>query len=424
MDHTDQTDLEHMVLTMCQAAKRAARGLATTLTRKKNGALQKAATQLRRDSQRILEANAIDVEAGRKNGLSSAMLDRLTLTEERIDAMATGLEIIIDLPDPVGETVAMWRRPNGLEIGQVRVPLGVVGIIYESRPNVTADAAGLSLKSGNAVILKGGSEAFRTNGAIVDILTAAIAEAGLPSEAIQLVRSTDRKSVALLLKQDRYVDVIIPRGGEELIRAVTAQSSIPVIQHFSGLCHTYVDASADFDKAMRITLNAKTQRPWVCNAMENLLVHKDIAPQFLPPCVENLENAGAEVRGCEQTRQLVPQVKAATDEDWQTEYLDMILSVKVVDSVDEAIDFINENGSGLADAIVSENYSNTRRFLQEIDSATVYANASTRFTDGYEFGFGAEVGISTNRLHARGPMGLRELTTYKYQIYGDGQIRE
>ena len=315
-DHIDHIDLEHMVLTMCQAAKRAARGLATTSTQKKNEALQKAATQLRRDSQRILEANATDVEAGRENGLSSAMLDRLTLTEDRIDAMAKGLEIIIDLPDPVGETVAMWRRPNGLEIGQVRVPLGVVGIIYESRPNVTADAAGLSLKSGNAVILKGGSEAFQTNGAIVDILTVAIAEAGLPAEAIQLVRSTDRKSVALLLKQDRYVDVIIPRGGEELIRAVTAESSIPVIQHFSGLCHTYIDASADFDKAMRITMNAKTQRPWVCNAMENLLVHKDIAPQFLPPCIENLEKAGTEVRGCEQTRHIVPQVKVATDEDW------------------------------------------------------------------------------------------------------------
>ena len=417
-------DLEQMVLTMCQAGKQAARALATTSTQKKNEALQKAAMQLRLNNQRILKANAMDVEAGRKNGLSSAMLDRLTLKEERIEAMAKGLEIIIDLPDPVGETVAMWRRPNGLEIGQVRVPLGVVGIIYESRPNVTADAAGLSLKSGNAVILKGGSEAFQTNGAIVDILTTAIAEAGLPSEAIQLVRSTDRKSVAFLLKQDRLVDVIIPRGGEELIRAVTAQSSIPVIQNFSGLCHTFVDASADFDKAMRITLNAKTQRPWVCNAMENLLVHQDIAPQFLPQFVQNMEKAGAEVRGCERTRYIVPRVNVATDEDWQTEYLDMILSVKVVASVDEAIGFINDNGSGLADAIVSEDYSNTRRFLQEIDSATVYANASTRFTDGYEFGFGAEIGISTNRLHARGPMGLRELTTYKYQIYGDGQIRE
>ena len=417
-------DLEHMVVDMCQAAKTAARGLATTSSQAKNEALLKSAAALRRESQTLLAANAQDVEAGRSNGLSAAMLDRLTLTEERIEGMAKGLEIIVDLPDPVGETVAMWRRPNGLEIGQVRVPLGVVGIIYEARPNVTADAAGLGLKAGNAVILKGGSEAFRTNGAIVDVLTAALGEAGLPPAAVQLVRSTDRAAVGVLLQQDRFVDVIIPRGGEELIRAVTEQSSIPVIQHFSGLCHTYVDAAADLDKAMRITLNAKTQRPWVCNAMENLLVHQEIAPRFLPPFVETLEQAGAEVRGCERTRHIVPHVTAATEADWQTEYLDLILSIKVVDSLDEAIGFINDNGSGLADAIVSEDYTNTRRFLREIDSATVYANASTRFTDGYEFGFGAEIGISTNRLHARGPMGLRELTTYKYLIYGDGQVRE
>ena len=416
-------DLEHMVVDMCQAAKTAARGLATTSSQAKNEALLKSAAALRRESQTLLAANAQDVEAGRGNGLSAAMLDRLTLTEERIEGMAKGLEIIVDLPDPVGETVAMWRRPNGLEIGQVRVPLGVVGIIYESRPNVTADAAGLGLKAGNAVILKGGSEAFRTNGAIVDILTAALGQAGLPPAAIQLVRSTDRKSVGVLLQQDRFVDVIIPRGGEELIRAVTEQSSIPVIQHFSGLCHTYVDAAADLDKAMRITLNAKTQRPWVCNAMENLLVHQEIAPRFLPPFVETLQQAGAEVRGCERTRHIVPHVTAATEADWQTEYLDLILSIKVVDSLDEAIGFINDNGSGLADAIVSEDYTNTRRFLREIDSATVYANASTRFTDGYEFGFGAEIGISTNRLHARGPMGLRELTSYKWVILGHGQTR-
>ena len=312
-------DLEHMVVDMCQAAKTAARGLATTSSQAKNEALLKSAAALRRESQTLLAANAQDVEAGRGNGLSAALLDRLTLTEERIEGMAKGLEIIVDLPDPVGETVAMWRRPNGLEIGQVRVPLGVVGIIYESRPNVTADAAGLGLKSGNAVILKGGSEAFRTNGAIVDVLTAALGEAGLPPAAVQLVRSTDRKSVGVLLQQDRFVDVIIPRGGEELIRAVTEQSAIPVIQHFSGLCHTYVDAAADLDKAMRITLNAKTQRPWVCNAMENLLVHQEIAPRFLPPFVETLRQAGAEVRGCERTRHIVPHVTPATEADWQTE---------------------------------------------------------------------------------------------------------
>jgi glutamate-5-semialdehyde dehydrogenase len=417
-------DLERQIEQMGRAAKAAARVLATVPTPAKNTALRQAAIQLRKQSEILLAANRHDVEAGKNNGLSSAMLDRLTLTPARIDAMAQGLEIIVDLPDPVGETIGMWRRPNGLEIGQVRVPLGVVGVIYESRPNVTADAAGLCLKSGNATILKGGSEAFRTNGAIVDMLTAAAVEAGLPEATMQLVRSTDRQSVALLLQQDRYVDVIIPRGGEELIRAVTQRSAIPVIQHFSGICHTYVDDAADLEKAAKICFNAKVQRPWVCNAMENLLVHHAVAQPFLSTFIPTLEKAGVEMRGCERTRALAPHIKAATEEDWRTEYLDLTLAVKVVDSVDEAILFINTNGSGLADAIVSENYSHVRRFLQEVDSATVYANASTRFTDGYEFGFGAEVGISTNRLHARGPMGLRELTTYKYIIYGNGQVRE
>ncbi len=417
-------DLEHSIVQMSQAAKKAARTLAKTPTSAKNQALGLAAIRLRQNGGVLLAANKVDVEAGKKTGLSAAMLDRLTLTEARINAMAKGVEIIADLPDPVGETIAMWRRPNGLEIGQVRVPLGVVGVIYESRPNVTADAAGLCLKAGNATVLKGGSEAFRTNSAIVDVLTRAVVEAGLPEAAMQLVRSTDRQAVAFLLQQDRYIDVIIPRGGEELIRAVSERSAIPVIQHFSGICHTYVDAAADCEKAARICLNAKVQRPWVCNAMENLLVHESVAPRFLPSFVADLEKSGVEVRGCERTRLLVPQVKAASEEDWQTEYLDLTLAVKIVNSLNEAIEFIHTNGSGLADAIVSEDYSNVRRFLHEIDSATVYANASTRFTDGYEFGFGAEVGISTNRLHARGPMGLRELTTYKYIIYGNGQVRE
>lgn len=417
-------DLEGMIVHLGQAAKKAARALATAPTPVKNQALLRAAIQLRQDSGALLTANRQDVEAGRKNGLSAALLDRLTLTAARIDAMAKGMEIIAELPDPVGETLAMWRRPNGLEIGQVRVPLGVVGVIYESRPNVTADAAGLCLKAGNATILKGGSEAFRTNSAIVDVLTAAAVAAGLPEAAMQLVRSTDRQAVAFLLQQERFVDVIIPRGGEDLIRAVTQRSAIPVIQHFSGICHTYVDATADLEKAARICFNAKVQRPWVCNAMENLLVHESVAPRFLPAFIADLEKAGVEVRGCERTRTVVPRIKPATEEDWRTEYLDLILAVKVVGSLDEAIEFINTNGSGLADAIVSEDYSHVRRFLHEVDSATVYANASTRFTDGYEFGFGAEVGISTNRLHARGPMGLRELTTYKYIIYGSGQVRE
>ena len=417
-------DLERMMMEMGQAAKKAARVLAAAPTQAKNRALVQAAAGLRRDSGVLLAANRQDVETGQKNGLPAAMLDRLTLTEARIDAIAKGVEIIADLPDPVGETIAMWRRPNGLEIGQVRVPLGVIGVIYESRPNVTADAAGLCLKAGNAAILKGGSEAFRTNSAIVHVLVAAAVTAGLPEAAIQLVPSTDRQAVRLLLQQDRFIDVIIPRGGEALIRAVTERSAIPVIQHFSGICHTYVDTAADLEKAARICFNAKVQRPWVCNAMENLLVHEDVASRFLPTFIADLEKAGVEVRGCERTRLMAPQVKAATAEDWRTEYLDLILAVKVVGSLDEAIEFINTNGSGLADAIVSEDYTHVRRFLQEVDSATVYANASTRFTDGYEFGFGAEVGISTNRLHARGPMGLRELTTYKYVIYGSGQVRE
>lgn len=416
-------DLERMVIDLAQAAKRAARTLSTVSTRTKNDALRAAARHLRGATDTLLAANAKDVARGRDAGLSSAMLDRLTLDAARIDDMAKGLEIMAELPDPVDETVATWKRPNGLEISQVRVPLGVVGIIYESRPNVTADAAGLCVKAGNAVLLKGGSEAFETNGAIVDVLARAFAEAGLPDAAVQLVRSTDRDAVRLLLQQDAYVDVIIPRGGEELIRAVTRASSIPVIQHFSGLCHTYVDAGADLDKAQQVCLNAKLQRPWVCNAMETLLVHERVAADFLPDFVARLEDGGVEVRGCERTRRLVPRIAAASETDWRTEYLDKILAVKIVASLDEAVEFINAHGSGLADAIVSEDYSNVRRFLREVDSATVYANASTRFTDGFEFGFGAEVGISTNRLHARGPMGLRELTTYKYVVYGDGQIR-
>lgn len=416
-------DLVQQIESMGKAAKDAARRLAVSSTAAKNTALLLAASQLRAQSETLLATNKQDVHTGKAHGLSPALLDRLTLTPARINAMAKGLEIIAELPDPIGETMEMRRRPNGLEIGQVRIPLGVIGVIYESRPNVTADAAGLCLKSGNATILKGGSEAFHTNGAIVDILTAATLEAGLPKESIQLIRSTDRQSVALLLQQDRYVDVIIPRGGEELIRAVTQRSTVPVIQHFSGICHTYVDATADLEKAERICFNAKVQRPWVCNAMENLLVHKAVAQPFLSTFIPTLEKAGVEVRGCARTRAIVPHITVATEEDWRTEYLDLVLAIKVVDSLDEALSFINANGSGLADAIVSEDYSNVRRFLQEVDSATVYANASTRFTDGYEFGFGAEVGISTNRLHARGPMGLRELTTYKYIIYGNGQIR-
>jgi glutamate-5-semialdehyde dehydrogenase len=338
--------------------------------------------------------------------------------------MAKGVEEIVALPDPVGEIVHGWRRPNGLEIQQVRIPLGVVGIIYESRPNVTADAAALCLKSGNAAVLKGGSEALQTNQAIAALFLEALEEAGLPPAALQLVRTADRAATRALLRQKEFVDVLVPRGGESLIRAITEESEIPVIQHLSGICQVYVDRAADLDRAGRIVVNAKVQRPGVCNAVENLLVHREVAERFLPRIVRALQAEGCEVRGCEETRRIVPGVNAATEEDWSTEYLDKILSVRVVDSLDDALRFVERYGSGLSAAIVTEDYAAARRFLAEVDSAVVYVNASTRFTDGFEFGFGAEIGISTNRLHARGPMGLRELTTYKYVVYGAGQVRE
>ena len=390
----------------------------------KNRCLRDAAERLRANRSLLLTANQEDVHHGRDAGLSNAMLDRLTLTDARIEAMAKGVEEVAALPDPVGETMSQWRRPNGLEIAQIRIPLGVVGIIYESRPNVTADAASLCLKAGNVVVLKGGSEAIRTNTAIAAALSAAAIAAGLPAAAIQLIPTTNREAVQVLLKQSQYIDVIIPRGGESLIRAITEASAIPVIQHYAGVCHTYVDEHADLAMAERICFNAKVQRPGVCNAMENMLVHEAIAPQFLPSMLKRLRDAHVEIRGCERTRAIVGDVTPASEEDWRTEYLDLILAVKVVDSFDAAVTFINTHGTGHSDAIVTQHYDNARRFQAQVDSAAVYVNASTRFTDGYEFGFGAEVGISTNRLHARGPMGLRELTTYKYVISGNGQIRE
>ena len=416
--------VEQTVVELCRAARQAARHLATASSDAKNRCLHDAAARLRASRATVLDANASDVRRGRDAGLSTALLDRLTLNDARVEAMAKGLEEVAQLPDPVGETIAQWRRPNGLEIGQVRIPLGVIGVIYESRPNVTADAAALCLKAGNAVVLKGGSEALATNGAIAALLAEAAGSARLPTAAIQLIPTADRLAVQVLLKQSQYIDVIVPRGGESLIRAITESSSIPVIQHYAGVCHTYVDASADLVMADRICFNAKVQRPGVCNAMENMLVHEAVAAQFLPSMLRKLRAAGVEIRGCERTKQIVDDVTPATEEDWRTEYLDLILAVKVVDSLDAAIDFINTHGTGHSDAIVTRDYASARRFQAEVDSAAVYVNASTRFTDGYEFSFGAEVGISTNRLHARGPMGLRELTTYKYVISGNGQIRE
>jgi glutamate-5-semialdehyde dehydrogenase len=416
--------VENTVVEMCRRARAAARQLGQASSDAKNHALRTAASRLREQTPALLAANRIDVDSGRSGGLSAALIDRLTLTDARIEAMAKGLEHIAELPDPVGETIAQWRRPNGLEIGQVRIPLGVVGVIYESRPNVTADAAGLCLKAGNAVVLKGGKEAIASNQAIADAISGAIADAGLPEAAVQLVSVTPREAVQVLLRQSEFIDVIVPRGGPSLIKAITESSAIPVIQHYAGICHTYVDRHADLAMAEAICFNAKVQRPGVCNAMETMLVHDAVAPKFLPPIIAKLRAADVEVRGCDRTRAIAADVEPATDEDWRTEYLDLILSVKVIDSLADAIAFINTYGTGHSDAIVTDHYERARRFLREVDSACVYVNASTRFTDGYEFGFGAEVGISTNRLHARGPMGLRELTTYKYVIHGNGQIRE
>jgi glutamate-5-semialdehyde dehydrogenase len=404
------------------AARAAARALAGAPTSAKDAALRAGAAGLRRAQAELLAANAADVDRARAAGESPAFLDRLTLTPERIAAMARGLEEVAALADPVGETIAAWRRPNGLEIAQVRVPIGVVLSIYESRPNVTADSAALCLKTANAVLLKGGAESQATSGAIADILRAAIAAEGLPPAAVQLVGG-GREVVRALLRRDDRIDVVIARGGEALKRTIVSESRIPVIKHFEGICHLYVDATADLDMAERLCLDAKVRRPSVCNAIETLLVHEAVAATFLPRIVRALAARGCEVRGCPRTRQIVPEVAAATDADWDTEYLDLVLSVAVVPSLEAAIAFIAAHSTGLAEAIVTESYGAAERFLAEVDSAAVFVNASTRFTDGGEFGFGAEVGISTNRLHARGPMGLRELTTYKYLVRGNGQTR-
>lgn len=408
--------------TMTATARAAARALVRTTTAGRDAALRAAAARLVREQAALLAANARDVEEARARGESAAFVDRLTLDPGRVAAMARGLEEIAALPDPVGETIASWRRPNGLEITQVRVPIGVVLTIFESRPNVTADSAGLCLKTANAVLLKGGSEARATNAAIADAIRAEIAAAGLPPGAVQLVEG-GRDVVRALLRRDDRIDVVIARGGEALKRTIMEESRIPVIKHFEGICHLYVDAGADLAMAEHICLNAKVQRPSVCNAIENLVVHEAVAPRFLSTMVAALRAAGCEVRGDAATRAIVPDVVPATEADWDTEYLDKILSVCVVPTIDAAIDFIARHGTGLAEAIVTEDRDAARRFLAEVDAAAVFVNASTRFTDGFEFGFGAEVGISTNRLHARGPMGLRELTTYTYHVVGSGQTR-
>lgn len=405
-------------------AREAASVLAGLSTAVKDAALLEMASALLENQQAVLDANAQDVAAGRARGLSEALVDRLSLNPKRIEAMAEGLRQVASLPDPVGSIVAGWTRPNGLVIQKVRVPLGVVGCIYEARPNVTVDVVGLCLKSGNSTVLRGGSEAINSNTALVNVLRAAVAKAGVPEDAIQLITSTDRAEAQAMMRLNGIIDVLVPRGGAGLIRTVVETATVPVIETGVGNCHTYVDASADLVMAEEVAYNAKVQRCSVCNAMETLLVHKDVASAFLPRIAQRYEKAGVELRGCPRTRELLPQAKEATEEDWYTEYLALILAVKVVDSLDEAIAHINKYGSKHSEAIITNDYKAARRFTEQVDAAAVYVNASTRFTDGFEFGMGAEVGISTQKLHARGPMGLEALTSTKFVVWGDGQIRQ
>ncbi len=417
-------DIRELVESKARAAREAAATLALCPTRLKNEALLQMARGLEEKTPQILEANRADLERARTRGHPRAFLDRLTLTDGRVEEMAHGLRQIAALADPVGKTVETWRRPNGLEISRVRVPLGVIGFVYESRPNVTADAAGLCLKSGNAVVLRGGSEAIESNTMIAAVLAKSVEKVGAPADAIQFIDNPDRAGVTALLNLPQYLDLVIPRGGEEFVRMVSERSRVPVLKHDKGLVHIFVDASADLAMAVEVTDNAKTQRPGVCNAVETLLVHRDIAPRFLPALAKRLGAAGVELRGCPRTLAIVPTARPAVEADWDTEFLDLILAVKVVDDLDEAIRHIRRHGSGLAEAIVTADLRQARRFTREVDAAAVLVNASTRLVDGNQFGMGAEMGISTSRLHARGPVGVEELTTTKFVVLGDGQVRE
>ena len=404
-------------------ARRAAALISRAETAAKNTALLAMAAAIDQACARLIAENAKDLDAGRRDGLDDALLDRLTLNAERIAGMAEGLRQIAALPDPVGEITELKYRPSGIQVGRMRVPLGVIGIIYESRPNVTADAAGLCLKSGNASILRGGSEAIHSNQAIADCIQAGLKAAGLPEDAVQVVETTDRAAVGELITLKPYVDVIIPRGGKSLIERISAEATLPVIKHLHGVCHVYIDDKADLDKAVKIAFNAKTHRYGVCNAMETLLVARAVADRVLPVLGKMYQEKGVELRGCAVTQKILSGIKAATEEDWHTEYLAPILSIRVVDGVDAAIEHIGQYGSQHTDSIVTEDLTRARRFLREVDSSSVLVNASTRFADGYEFGLGAEIGISTDKLHARGPVGLEGLTSLKYVVFGDGQIR-
>jgi len=415
--------VDDLIRSMAQAARTAARGLRSVGRDRKDAALHLLAQKLMDRQEEIIEENHKDLSLARESGLSAAMLDRLTLDPGVIQGMAEGVREVAALPDPVGEIEGMWKRPNGLVVGRARIPLGVIGFIYESRPNVTVDAAALCMKSGNAVILKGGSEAIHSNMILGRLLEASLEEAGVPAKAVQVIPSTDREAVRILIELEDDLDMVIPRGGEGLIRFVTTHSRVPVLKHYKGVCHTYVDVSADLDMAESICFNAKVQRPGVCNAMETLLVHEAVAPDFLPSMARRFEASGVELRGCPQSRNLVPGMKAARESDWPEEFLDLILAVKVVPGINEAMDHIEQYGSKHTEAIITRDYQRARRFLDEVDASVVLVNASSRFNDGNQLGLGAEIGINTSKLHAFGPMGLKELTTTKFIVFGEGQTR-
>ena len=415
--------LQETIHEMGRNARQASYRLSQLSSDQKNTILHAMAEELRARVPSLLEANALDIAAGEAKGLSGAMLDRLRLDEKRVEAIAAGIDQVATLPDPVGQVMDDWSRPNGIRIQQVRVPIGTIGIIYESRPNVTADAAVLCFKTGNATILRGGSEAIHSNRAIAEALQAGGACAGLPDHAIQLIPFTDRESVTILAQMDKWLDLIIPRGGKGLIETVVSQARMPVIKHYDGICHLYADKDLDEEMAVTLAVNSKTQKPGVCNALEDLLVHQDVAETFLPKAAAALREKGVQLRGCERTLTIIPDAVPATEEDWTTEFLDLILAVKVVDSIEEAIERINANGSHHTDVISTRDRAVAERFLRDVHSACVFHNVSTRFADGGEFGFGAEIGISTDKLHARGPMGLRELTSYQYRVRGEGQVK-
>jgi glutamate-5-semialdehyde dehydrogenase len=416
-------NFDKAIQAMAKDAKQSARLLRIAKRSEKDAALEFMAERILSKKEEIIAINAKDTTLAKENGLNPAMIDRLTLDEKTITSMIDGLHEVAALPDPVGEVTSMWKRPNGLQVGQIRIPLGVIGFIYESRPNVTVDAAALCIKSGNAVLLKGGSEAMHSNLILNEILSEALKKANLPEKSIQVIPYKEHEAVGILLSMDEYVDLIIPRGGEGLISFVVENSRIPVLKHFKGVCHVDVDERADLDMARKICFNAKVQRPGVCNAMETMLVHKNVASSFLPGMIEEFTSAGVEIRACENTLKLIPHLILAKESDWPAEYLDLILAVKIVEDMDEAIDHIERYGSNHTETIVTNDYERSQKFLERVDASVVLINASTRFNDGFELGLGAEIGINTSKLHAYGPMSLKELTTKKFIVYGSGQVR-